>query len=312
MIITVTMNPAIDKTVSISKLVPGGLNRITSSLADAGGKGINVSKTVKALGGDTIATGFLGKDGSRMILDSLSTMDIRQDFILVDGETRVNIKVAEADGTITELNEAGPEIMESYMEEFMAKLQSLAGNDRIFVFAGNVPYGVRKDIYAVMTKAVRSRGARVFLDADGDLFRFGIEEAPDFVKPNEAELAQYFNCDDVPKESELICFGKKLLEKGTRLVAISRGDKGVLFITAQRVVQCTGIPVKVKSTVGAGDAMVAALCYAIDTGLSMEEAYQLSVAAATGAVMTPGTKPSNKETVIELISQVKLTVLESL
>ena len=312
MIITVTMNPAIDKTVSISKLVPGGLNRITSSLADAGGKGINVSKTVKALGGDTVATGFLGKDGSRMILDSLSAMDIREDFVLVDGETRVNIKVAEADGKITELNEAGPEITESYIEELLVKLQSLAGDDRIFVFAGNAPRGVRKDIYAVMTKVVRSRGARVFLDADGDLFRFGIEEAPDFVKPNEAELALYFNCDDVPKMSELICFGRKLLEKGTRLVAISRGDKGVLFITAQRVIQCTGIPVKVKSTVGAGDAMVAALCYAIDIGLSMEDAYKLSVAAATGAVMTPGTKPSKKETVAELIRQVKLTVLESI
>jgi 1-phosphofructokinase len=310
MIITVTMNPAIDKTIMTEKLLHGGLNRITASLTDAGGKGINVSKTIKALGGETIATGFLGRSGSQIILDCLSALGIKQDFILVDGETRVNTKVADADGTITELNEIGPQILEEQVNQLIDKLISYASEDSLFVLAGNVPRGISKDIYAEITKAVKLRGARVFMDADGELFKYGIEAVPDIVKPNDIELAQYFKCDHEADEKELIIYGKKLIEKQIKLVVISRGSKGALFITGEQVISCLSIPVKVLSTVGAGDAMVAALCYADQIGMPFLEGYKLSIATATGAVMTPGTKPACRDIVEELKKQVTLRTLE--
>jgi 1-phosphofructokinase len=310
MVITVTMNPAIDKTIMIDKLIHGGLNRISNSLSDAGGKGINVSKTVKSLGGETIATGFLGRGGSQIILDCLSSLEIKQDFILVDGETRVNMKVADADGTITEFNEIGPQITEEQVNQLINKLLSYATKDSLFVFAGNVPRGVNKNIYAVMINAVKERGSRVFMDADGELFKYGLEAVPDIVKPNDFELAQYFNCDHEPEEKEFIILGKKLLKKGIKLVVISRGSKGAMFVTGDQVISCKSIPVKVLSTVGAGDAMVAALCYADQTGLSLTEGYKLSMAVAAGAVITPGTKPPCREMVEELEKQVTFNILE--
>jgi 1-phosphofructokinase len=310
MIITVTMNPAIDKTIMIDKLIQGGLNRISTSLTDAGGKGINVSKTIKALNGETIATGFLGRSGSQIILDCLSSLEIKQDFILVDGETRVNTKVAEADGKITEFNEMGPQITEDQVNQLLNKLISYATRDSLFVFAGNIPRGVNKNIYAVMTKAVKDRGSKVFMDADGELFKYGVEAVPDFVKPNDIELAQYFNCKHEPEDKEFIIFGKTLLRKGISLVVISKGSKGALFINREQVISCKSMPVKVLSTVGAGDAMVAALCYAAQTEMPFLEGYKLSMAVAAGAVMTPGTKPPCREMVEELKQQVDLIILE--
>lgn len=309
MIITVTMNPAIDKTLVVDRLNPGGLNRISASIIDAGGKGINVSKTIRMLGGETIAAGFLGRSGSQVILDCLSDLDIRQDFILVEGETRVNTKVAEANGRVTELNETGPLIAREQMNQLFEKLLSYAAKDCLFVFAGNVPRGVDRDVYARLIKAVKDKGARVFLDAEGDLFQYGVEAAPDIVKPNHIELAQYFGCDYEPEEEELIGLGKRLLEKGIRLVVISRGKDGALFITKERVASCRSLPVKVQSTVGAGDAMVAGLCYGLQSGASDMEAYRLGMAAATGAVMTPGTKPPGMDLVEELRKQLELTIV---
>lgn len=298
MIITVTMNPAIDKTVQISSdLVEGGLNRICNTILDAGGKGINVSKTIKVFGGDTVATGFLGKKGGEMILNCLEADKIENEFILVEGETRTNLKIAEPSGRITELNENGPEILKEQVEDLLDKLLVYANPNNLFVLAGNVPRGVDKEIYARIINLVKSRGASVFLDADGDLLRNGFEAIPTIIKPNNIELAQYFGYGHEPDEQELIRMGKQLISKGIKTVAISRGALGALFIQKEKVLCCDGLPVKVLSTVGAGDAMVAALCYAWEKGVIFEEAVRLAVAVSTGAVMTPGTKPPNMKVI---------------
>ena len=122
MIITVSMNPAIDKTVEVSRLLPGGLNRILKVEYDAGGKGINVSKTIRELGGESIATGFLGGNAGKTIENVLNERNIQNDFIWVDGETRTNTKVFEENGEVTELNEPGPIIGEEQMKKLMNKL----------------------------------------------------------------------------------------------------------------------------------------------------------------------------------------------
>jgi 1-phosphofructokinase len=264
------------------------------------------------LGGETVATGFLGRGSSHIILDCLSDLEIRNDFIIIEGETRVNTKVAEANGRVTELNEAGPVVSQGQMKQLLDKLISYAGNDSLFVFAGNVPRGVSRDIYATMIKAVKEKGSKVFLDAEGELFQYGVEAIPDMIKPNHIELAQYFGCDYEPGEAELMEYGKKLQEKGIRLVAISRGKQGALFLTGEKVVSCRGLSVKALSTVGAGDAMVAALCHAIQSGMSDLEAFRLCMAVASGAVMTQGTKPPGIELVEELKERIELTILEDL
>lgn len=310
MIITVTMNPAIDKTVEIDTFVHGGLNRIASPVADAGGKGINVSKTIKAIGGKTLATGFLGKDGSDTILEALHKENIDHDFVFVDGVTRTNMKIMEKDGTLTEMNEQGMTVPPEKIEELIEKLSGYANEDALFILAGSIPKGVDADIYAKITKKVKEKGAKVFMDADGDLFKKSLEAVPSMIKPNHVELAEYFGLSGEVDESQLIDFGKQLLEKGVETIAISRGGKGAIFITKDQVIRCSGLKVPVHSTVGAGDAMVAALSYAKDAGFSWEDSIRLGMAASAGAVTTIGTKPPERSYIDELAKQVELEIIK--
>lgn len=188
MIITVTMNPAIDKTVELEQFHHEGLNRLQKVVIDAGGKGINVSKTIQELGGETIATGFLGGTGGAVIKKVLYDRGITTDFVSVEGETRTNMKVVEPGGVLTELNEPGPSIRPQDVEALLKKLESYAGEDTLFVLAGSIPTGVDTSIYGQITHLVQERGAKVFLDADGELFVKALEAGPDMIKPNKFEL----------------------------------------------------------------------------------------------------------------------------
>ena len=306
MIITVTMNPAIDKTVEVEQLERGSLNRLKNVITDAGGKGINVSKTIKALGGETIATGFSGGAGGSLIEKVLKEQGIKADFVEIKNEVRTNLKVLEAHGFVTELNEPGPVVSQEELEQLTQKLTGYAGEGVIFILAGSIPGGIRKTVYGELIGKLKEKGARVFLDADGELFIHSLEAGPDYIKPNRTELEEYYHMDYRADEKELVKMGEKLLEKGIRMAAVSLGQMGALFITKDRVVKCPGLRVEAHSTVGAGDAMVAALAYGLDKGLTLEECAKLGLAASAGAVTTKGTKPPSRELVDELIKKVEI------
>lgn len=306
MIITVTMNPAIDKTVEIDALKPGGLNRIRKVEYDAGGKGINVSKTIHELGGESIATGFLGGNAGRTIENVLDARKIMHDFIWVDGETRTNTKVFEENGAVTELNEPGPTISEEQIQKLMNKLENYAGVNTLIVLSGSIPGGVGKDIYEKIIRMAHGKGSQVLMDADGEVFRLSLEAGPDIIKPNRVELEEYAGIDYRASGKELLEMTRKLMEKGIHTAAVSMGKSGAMFVKGGYEAVCPALPVKAHSTVGAGDAMVAALAYAWDQKLGDEETVRLCMAASAGAVTTIGTKPPAKELVEELKMQVKI------
>ncbi|MBH1940231.1 1-phosphofructokinase [Mobilitalea sibirica] len=312
MIITVTMNPAIDKTVDLEQLERGGLNRLKNVIVDAGGKGINVSKTIKELGGDTIATGFIGGSGGILIKKALSEQEIQADFIEITNEIRTNMKVVERDGYVTELNEPGPLVTQDELNQLTEKLLGYANEDSLFILAGSVPNGIRKDIYKDLTLMLKEKKAKVFIDADGELFIHSLEAGPTIIKPNRFELERYFHKDYRVDEDELIVMGQQLLQKGIRTVAISLGQMGALFLNDNQVYKCPGLKVEAHSTVGAGDAMVAALAYGLDQGLELTECMKLGMAASAGAVTTHGTKPPKKSLVEELLGQVKVVRIDAI
>lgn len=304
MIITVTMNPAIDKTVEIDQLLPGGLNRIRKVEYDAGGKGINVSKTIRELGGTSIATGFLGGNAGKTIQSVLDEKKIRNDFIQVDGETRTNTKVFEKNGAVTELNEPGPVISEDQIHALLQKLEDYADDHTLFVLAGSIPAGVDRNIYAEITRLVHKKGAKVLLDADGELFRNSLEAVPDIIKPNRVELEEYAGFDYRASQEELLNLARKIRQKGIGTVAVSMGKSGAMLVKDGYEVKCPALSVKAHSTVGAGDAMVAALAYSWDQGLDDDALTRLCIAASAGAVTTIGTKPPTRELVDQLAEQV--------
>lgn len=304
MIITVCMNPAIDKTVEIEKLVPGGLNRIQKVERDAGGKGINVSKTIHELGGRSIATGFLGGSAGRTIEAVLKEKEIGCDFVYVNGETRTNTKVFEESGAVTELNEPGPDISDEKIQELLDKLEGYAKEETLFVLSGSIPKGVDKGIYGKIITLVHKKGAKVLLDADGELFRRALPSVPDIIKPNRVELEEYAGLDYQASNEELKTLAEKFLQQGIETVAVSMGKSGAMFLWNGFKADCPALSVKAHSTVGAGDAMVAALAYAWESKMDREETIRLCMAASAGAVTTVGTKPPCKELVEELKKQV--------
>lgn len=306
MIITVTLNPAMDKTVDVDNLVVGGLNRIKNVIMDPGGKGINVSKTIHALGGETLACGFLAGNTGKAIENYLQSEEINADFIYVPGETRTNTKLVGEDGTLTELNEPGPVITEDKLQELMEKLEGLANEETLFILAGSVPRGVPRNIYYQLTSRLKAKGAKVFLDADGDLFREALPAKPDIIKPNLFELLQYFNVDKEVEQEEALSLAKRIQDMGIGNVIISMGAGGALFLLEDRQVYAKGLSVNFHSTVGAGDAMVAAFAYSLQEKLEPADCVRYAVATSAGAVETIGTKPPALKRVHELLEQVEL------
>lgn len=304
MIVTVTMNPAIDKTVEIEKLLPGGLNRISTVEYDAGGKGINVSKTIRELGGKSIATGFLGGNAGKTIEAVLNEKGIEHDFIWVEGETRTNTKVFEQNGEVTELNEPGPKISEEQIEQLIDKLMGYASEDTLFILSGSIPGTVDKNIYARIIRLVHEKKSQVLLDADGELFRKGLAAGPDIIKPNRVELEEYAGYDYRASKEELFALAREFKEKGIKTIAVSMGGSGALFVHEEYEAASPALSVKAHSTVGAGDAMVAALAYAWNEKLGDDETVRLCMATAAGAVTTIGTKPPKRALVDELMQQV--------
>lgn len=309
MIVTVTMNPAIDKTVEIKKLLPGDLNRIQKVEYDAGGKGINVSKTIHELGGESVAVGFLGGNAGKTIENVLKERGISCDFVWVDGETRTNTKVFEENGNVTELNEPGAVPTGEQMEKLMEKLLGYASKDTLFVLAGSIPKGSENTIYGDMIRLLHEKGAKTLLDADGELLKNALPQGPDIIKPNRAELEEYAGLPHNAAKQELFNAARELVKQGVETVAVSMGKEGALLIQGKLQAQCPALSVKAHSTVGAGDAMVAALAYSWEKKLGYEETVRLCMAASAGAVTTIGTKPPSRELVEQLKQQVTMDII---
>ena len=305
MIITVTMNPAIDKTVELNCFNHGGLNRINRVTIDAGGKGINVSKTICSLGGTSVATGFLGGATGKQILKQLEGMGISTDFVEVETETRVNTKIIETSGIVTELNEKGAAVSNEAMQSLLIKLDEYLNKEAILILSGSIPSGVANTIYKQLTEYAHEKGAKVFVDADGELFSESLKAKPDIIKPNKVELEKYVGHNFACAE-DVVSAGRKLMEQGVKNVIISLGEEGAYFIDERHTLYSPGLTVKAHSTVGAGDAMVAAFAYGMDQGFELEACAKLAIATSAGAVTTVGTKPPTKVVVDRLLEQVTM------
>ncbi|HHW21707.1 MAG TPA: 1-phosphofructokinase [Clostridiaceae bacterium] len=301
MILTVTLNPAVDRTVEIDDFEIGAVNRIVSERIDAGGKGINVSKTIKNLNGASKALGLIGGRSGLFIKDCLDKMGIENEFVLIQGETRTNLKIVDkVRRTNTDINEPGPVIT----SEDIVKIEDLIfrnlDRNSTVVFSGSVPANTDKRIYGRWIKRSKAAGARTILDADGDLLRYGIAEGPYLCKPNVREL-EMLTGRSIEDPDEARSLGEKIArENGIEIMVISMGDKGALFIDKGGTYYAKAPEVEVKSTVGAGDAMVAALAYCLDRGCDMEETIRLSMASAAAAVMCSGSQAASYETIMEL------------
>jgi 1-phosphofructokinase len=311
-IITVTLNPALDKTARVDVMRANALNRLRDVQVDAGGKGINVSAMVRSLGGASVAVGFAGGGVGEELLSLIAQKGIKADFVRIAAVTRTNVKVVDNEGALTELNEPGPDIKLEEWREMENKLSGYGAPGNIVVLSGSLPAGPGADTYKRLCALLRRAGSPVFLDADGVALKQALEpeldSIPDYIKPNRFELLRYFGIPDrerVP-EARLVELCRSLIDKGVKLAALSLGREGAIFVSKNGVWRAAAVPVEVRSTVGAGDSMVGALVYGFEHGLAEEHCFALAMAASAGSCSTVGTNPPDRALVDELLPKTRI------
>lgn len=305
MIYTVTLNPALDKTVEIPSLTVDGVNRITTMRTDPGGKGINVSKVIQKLGGKSMAAGILGGDTGRAIQSSLEAMELNTWFQFVEGETRTNMKIIDpVNHTNTDINEPGVTVSEKILDSLLKELLKKVSQGDIAVISGSMPKGSPKETYYLWTKAFREKGVKVILDADGELLKAGLKASPYLIKPNDHELSQLVG-RTLKTPEELKQVAMDLMEEyGIEKVVVSMGSAGALYVTKEKTLYAEGLKVPVGSTVGAGDSVVGALAVAEESGMNLEDTVCLSTATGAANVMCSGTQAAEYSVIQDLISKV--------
>ena len=309
MIITVTLNPAIDKTIEIDEFKIGNVNRIASTRVDVGGKGINVSKVIKELQNKSLALGFLGGSSGNQIKKYLDDSNIKNDFLSINGETRTNLKIYDkVNNTHTDINENGPSVTLSDITNIKEKIMEYCDEKSLVVLSGSVPTGANSCIYGELVRDIKEKGGKVILDADGDMLMQGMKSGPYLVKPNIDELEKAFGIS-IDSENKIIETSKKILEYGVKHVVISLGGEGSMFISRDKIAKVAGLKVEVKSTVGAGDSMVAAMAVAIENNYDFEETIKLACATSTANVMTEGTQTGKFEDIEKLKKQIYIKYL---
>jgi 1-phosphofructokinase/tagatose 6-phosphate kinase len=259
MILTVTLNPALDRTMTVPNFQAGFRHRATDTVILPGGKGINVARSVKALGRPVIATGFVGGRKGDQIVADLNGEGILCDFVRVAGESRISTAVVDpATGTITEINEQGPEIQPEEMEFLSEKLDYLGKAVDVVVFAGSVPPGLDDDCYARMIQQVRRQGPKVFFYTYGDPLRLGIKARPDYVFPKLVEAEKVIGYEFTSLEDR-ISAARRMREMGAGSVAITFRFGCVAELAygeGSRVFLARMPQVEVVSPLGWGDALV--------------------------------------------------------
>ncbi len=306
MIVTVTLNPALDKTVTIPAFSVGGVNRIERIRLDPGGKGINVSKVIAALGGRSIATGILGGAAGRYIKACLDQTGIENDFVFVKEETRTNLKIIDPERmTNTDINEGGMMAKGRTMRRMLDRLKARVSPGDTVVLAGKAPPGVSDEVYLDWGVQLKSLGAKVCMDADGPLLFHGIKAGPEIIKPNEEEFSRLVGKPLTALE-EIARAAVELNRRGIGQIAVSMGAEGALFVKSGRVLHAQGLKVPVKSTVGAGDATMAALVLGNERGEPWEDTVRLAIAAGAASVMCEGTEAASAGVVQKLMQQVKM------
>lgn len=308
MVITVTMNPAVDKTAEVESYNVGGTNVLKKVIIDIGGKGINVSKTLRVLNRPNVACGLIGGISGQLIRNGLKKQMIMADFVQIEGESRTNLKVNTLFG-ITEFNEPGPRVSMEELQELMKKLKSLAKPGNFFVLSGSLPEGVPSDIYQKIIQMCHSCGCKVFLDTSGEALRQGIKAEPDYLKPNLGELLDlYGHSGSFKNKEEMISWVKEkaleLWSNGAKLVTVSLGADGAVFADGLEAMYVPAKKVEVASTVGAGDAMTAAITYCVEANMHFRDIIRYAMAVSGAACVTEGTKPPEKDVIVKLLRQV--------
>ncbi len=303
-IATITLNPALDRLLEIEALSADDANRVQFEKHYAAGKGIDASRVIHELGGDTIAYGLVGGTNGAEIERRLVAAGVPADFVIVEGDTRTNLLLYErSTGRQYLINASGPSLDREAFDTLLTKLYRKRGNFQAVIASGSIPKGLPASAYADIVRELSD--VPVFVDADGESLSLAVEAGPWAIKPNRHEASRLLG-RKVETVDEALEAARSLSTRGIEHVLLSMGKAGAVLAHQGRCWRGVGPKVEAVSAVGAGDSMVAAYTLYVTGGSSVEEAFAWSLAAGAATALTPGTELCHLEDVERLVKQVRV------
>lgn len=310
MIITVTLNAAIDKSLSVPSFRLGRRHRTVEQWTLAGGKGVNVARALKALGAPVVATGFAGGPTGTRIVEQLTNESILNDFVRIREESRTNTAVFDPTTNITtEINERGPAVSAREVATFRDKLLYLARGADIVVLAGSLPRDVEPTLYAELIEELRKLDVLIFVDTDGDPLRHAVRAEPDLISPNVVEAEELVGHEFNEEEDYAIAVGE-MVQQGTREAIMTLNDGCVAHLrdSGELVARRARVDTReAVATVGSGDAFLGGYVCARYNGLSPDECLKFAVACGVESTQRLGAGLIEAAEVDRILAEVELT-----
>jgi 1-phosphofructokinase family hexose kinase len=312
MIITVTLNAAIDKTLAVPNFRLGRRHRAVEQTSMAGGKGVNVARALKALGQPVIATGVAGGPNGTRIIEQLTEEAILCDFVRIREESRMSTAVVDpTSGEQTEINERGPAVTEAELELFVDKLLYLAKGAGVCVFSGSLPRGVDSDVYARLIQELHKLGVTTVLDSEGDAMLLGTRAEPTVVTPNELEAEELVGHEFSDDQDRLTGL-HEIVGLGAReaIMTLAAGCIGFIGEAEHQLYNVTLHPLEPVSAVGSGDAFLAGYVAARYGGRSPEDCLRFAVACGAESTQHFGAGVLDPREVERLLPEVRVETIE--
>ena len=311
MILTVTLNAAIDKRYVVEGFQVGEVNRVKECAYTPGGKGLNVSKPAAIAGAEVVATGFVGGHAGNYIEDSLEPFQVKSAFYHLASESRSCINIwDEVNKVQTEFLEPGFTVSETEFQGFIEQFKTLVQQADVVTMSGSVPKGVDGTAYQQLVKLVKDAGKKVILDTSGKLLEMGIEACPTMIKPNIDEIRMLTGktCDNM---EEMIEAAQEIHKRGVEIVAVSLGGDGSFVVCSQGIFKAEVPKIEAVNTVGCGDSMIAGFALGMSEGLNIEEILRKASAISAAAALREETGFFIKEDMERILPQIKITEIKS-
>ncbi|HHX8508820.1 TPA: 1-phosphofructokinase [Vibrio diabolicus] len=307
-VVTITLNPALDLTGSVNELNVGSVSLVQQSNLHAAGKGVNVAKVLSDLGADVTVTGFLGKDNPELFHQLFNDIGVKNEFVEVQGATRINVKLVEANGNVSDINFPGVQVTADEIARFEETLFRLAETHDYFVLAGSLPGGVTAEQCAAWIKALHQQGKKVLFDSSKAALKSGIEAHPWLIKPNDEELGDFVG-EHLETPEQCQAAAQTLSDKGIENIVVSMGADGVMWLNQGKWLRAQPPRMNVVSTVGAGDTLVAGLCWGHMQLMPKNDLLRFATAFSALAVSQVGVGLTSQEELENIKQQTEVSEL---
>lgn len=311
MILTVTLNPAVDHILFIDGMKLHDTNRVQKMQTDAGGKGVNLSRIAVELGAKSVATGFLGGGPGAFITHMLQRQGVVTNFVESENETRTNLNVESGDGPPTTFNAKGPLIHQREWELLQLRVERLSEDATWVALGGSLPPGVPIEAFQILGEIAKKRNCKVVLDADGDAQKAGLLAAPDFIKPNVREAERLLGREIGDDDTKVITAVKDLVamlrKNGSPdpVAVISRGRLGAVLATQTTVLKGHPIEINARSTIGSGDSLIGGMLYGMESQKTLQESLRYGLAAGAATATTDGTEIGRRDSILDLFQRAR-------